>query len=65
MWSLPLADEIESSLNPEDVNSLPLFAHAAFIKIRDSIVYSRGLSSTWWTCIVDEGDCDEQSDNPG
>ena len=40
---IALADEIESSLNPEDVNSPYAFAHTAFIKIRDSIVYSQGL----------------------
>ena len=59
-----LADEIESSLNPEDINSPYAFAHAAFIKIRDSIVYSQGLSParSGPACIVDErGDCDEQS----
>jgi transglutaminase-like putative cysteine protease len=59
-----LADEIESSLNPDDVNSPYAFAHASFIKIRDSIVYSQGLSPARGgpACIVDErGDCDEQS----
>ena len=59
-----LANEIQSSLNPEDANSPYAFAHASFIKIRDSIVYSQGLSPARGgaACIVDErGDCDEQS----
>ena len=59
-----LADEIESSLAPEDIEDPYAFAHAAFIKIRDSIVYSQGLAParSGSACIVDgRGDCDEQS----
>ncbi len=61
---IELANEIESSLASGDVESPFAFAHAAFIKIRDSIVYSQGLSParSGPSCIVDErGDCDEQS----
>ncbi|MEE2759387.1 MAG: transglutaminase-like domain-containing protein [Candidatus Thermoplasmatota archaeon] len=61
---IALADEIESSLSPEDVSSPYEFAHAAFIKIRDSILYGQGLSPARGgaACINDGvGDCDEQS----
>ena len=59
-----LANEIESSLNPDDLDNPYVFAHEAFIKIRDSIVYSQGLSParSGAACIADQrGDCDEQS----
>ena len=51
-----LANEIQSSLNPEDANSPYAFAHASFIKIRDSIVYSQGLSPARGgaACIISE-----------
>ena len=61
---IELANEIESSLASEDADNPYAFAHAAFIKIRDSIVYSQGLAParSGPACIVDErGDCDEQS----
>ncbi|MED5486962.1 MAG: transglutaminase-like domain-containing protein [Candidatus Thermoplasmatota archaeon] len=61
-----LADEIESSLNEENKNSPYAFAHAAFTKIRDSIVYELdtdgGTARSGPQCISDQrGDCDEQS----
>ncbi|MBJ84320.1 MAG: hypothetical protein CMB52_02230 [Euryarchaeota archaeon] len=59
------ADEIDSGLNPESEQNSPYeFAHAAFIKVRDSIMYKKGLSParSGPACIVDGiGDCDEQS----
>jgi hypothetical protein len=61
---IELANEIESSLSVQDIDDPYAFSHAAFIKIRDSIVYSQGLSParSGASCIVDErGDCDEQS----
>ncbi len=61
---IELANEIESSLSSGDSNSPYSFAHAAFIKIRDSIVYSEGMKPARGgpACIVDQrGDCDEQS----
>ncbi|MCS5534462.1 MAG: transglutaminase family protein, partial [Candidatus Poseidoniales archaeon] len=61
---IELANEIGSSLATDDAEDPYAFAHAAFIKIRDSIVYSQGLSParSGPSCIVDErGDCDEQS----
>ncbi len=61
---IELANEIESSLSTSQIDNPFAFAHAAFIKIRDSIVYSQGLSParSGPDCIVDErGDCDEQS----
>ena len=62
---IELADEIQSSLDASESDSPYSFAHAAFIKIRDSIVYSDGLKGTARSgpaCILDgRGDCDEQS----
>ena len=58
------ANEIESSLSAEDQDSPFAFAHAAFVKIRDSIVYQKGGSpaKSGPACISDgRGDCDEQS----
>ena len=61
---IELANEIASGLATDDAEDPYAFAHAAFIKIRDSIVYSQGLSParSGPSCIVDgRGDCDEQS----
>jgi len=59
-----LANEIESGLSAEDQDNPFAFAHAAFIKIRDSITYHQGLAParSGPTCIEHgRGDCDEQS----
>ena len=59
-----LANEIASGLADDEQDDPYAFAHAAFIKIRDSIVYSQGLAParSGPSCIDDgRGDCDEQS----
>ncbi len=58
------ANEIASGLSPEDEDDPYAFAHAAFIKVRDTIVYSQGTSParSGPSCLANErGDCDEQS----
>ena len=57
-----LANEIESGLDSDD-NPYE-FAHAAFIKIRDTVTYFKGLDTarSGPDCITAKiGDCDEQS----
>ena len=59
-----LADEVASGLSAEQEDDPFAFAHAAFIKIRDSITYNIGTqpARSGPSCISDgRGDCDEQS----
>ncbi len=61
---IEIANEIASGLSPGDENDPYAFAHASFIKVRDTIIYTQGTSParSGPSCLANErGDCDEQS----
>ena len=59
-----LANDIMASLPATEQDNVFAFAHAAFVHVRDAIVYDVGLSTprSGPACLSDgRGDCDEQS----
>ena len=59
-----IADQIQSSLGPLEQDNVFAFSHAAFIYVRDTVMYDVGLATprSGPDCLIDgRGDCDEQA----
>ncbi|HII49614.1 MAG TPA: transglutaminase domain-containing protein [Candidatus Thalassarchaeaceae archaeon] len=59
-----VANNILASLSPDDQDNVFAFSHAAFIWVRDNVVYAQGLENprSGPACLnAGIGDCDEQS----